>query len=337
MTLERIPLLRGVRGVFLNIFSCLILITLPFLHAQSQTKTFIYQKVEVAAGPEDFVLDTLGKNQRLILACQDRRDKNAVGDFYSLQLSNHQVKKMIRKNEPEGFYIMAHGMDLEYLNNNCFLYAVSHHKRGDMVVKYKVIGDTLYFIRTYEDKLISKINDIAVFKGSIAMTNFYILRGNIVLFDSLGKGRKIIKGLHYPNGVYIHNDSTMYYTSSVNNTLVKCTGNFFTETLKETVVAKLHCPDNILRVGPNLYTTGHASSWKLYKNLKNEKNKSPFSIYQYNMEKNALSLLFENDGSIMNAASSAAVYKEKLYISPIFENYILVVPFKKAGEELGHD
>lgn len=299
---------------------------LIFLYIISFTTLFSQstscKKIIVADGPEDFVFDTLANDPRLIIACQNRRTKGAEGDFYALNLTNDSVKKLIRKNEPDSFFLWAHGIDIEIKGSEKYLYAITHQPK-EMVAKYKITDDTLYFIKLFKNKLLEKINDISVYKGGFLVSNYMTIKGNIAYIDSSDQGEILISNIKFPNGVCALNDSLFFYSSSIENSLVKCEMNK-QGVFSEQKILRVKGPDNIIANNQYLFVTGHNNLWKLRNHAKHGKKKSPCTIFRVNLDNGKSEKIFYSNGELISAASSAAIYKGKLFVSQIFENYLLV-------------
>ena len=64
----------------------LFVLLLPFFSISQS-----YEKITVGAGPEDFVLDTFQGNERLIISCDERRDKDSIvqGDIWTLDIKTN--------------------------------------------------------------------------------------------------------------------------------------------------------------------------------------------------------------------------------------------------------
>ena len=59
--------------------------------------------------------------------------------------------------------------------------------------------------------------------------------------------------------------------------------------------------------------------------MKNKEKISPSIVYEMDLDSNTKTILFEDNGDIISAASGAIRYKNKLYIAQVFENFILCV------------
>lgn len=303
--------------------------TCYFTFLNSQT----INKYTVGNGPKDFVIDSFSKSEpRLIIACRERRDKlkRKISYFYSLNIQSKQPAKMVRLNEPEKFSLSIIGIDIESIDGNTFLYATSHYKNDYKVVKYKVVADSLFYVKHYTNDLFSRLNDISVRNGNMMLSNGDIINGSIVFCDSIGNCKTIVDKVKYPNGVLWENDSTLYYTSSLENKLVK-TNICKNGTIQLVKLAKIKAANNIQKNGNNLYITGSSSIFKLICHMRNSNIKSPSMVYEYNTKNKNLKEIYGNSGYLISAASSAVMWDNKLFISQIFDDFIVELEYSKAS------
>ena len=64
--------------------------------------------IEIAPGPEDFVLADEGQSPRLLISTRERRGEEKVGDIYSFDLNTRKVKKMNRSGDENVIKSLAH-------------------------------------------------------------------------------------------------------------------------------------------------------------------------------------------------------------------------------------
>jgi len=283
-------------------------------------------KFVIGNGPEDFVLDTFSSTQRLIVSCHERRDKvkKKISYFYSVDINFREAAKMIRMNEPDNFYLNLIGIDIEKFNDKIFLYATSHFKDEYMVVKYQVKEDSLFFIRYYSNPFFYKLNDVAVFKGNFIVSNCKYFNGSIAYCDSLGNCKKLLSHIDFPNGVYFENDSTFYYSSTFENSFVKNSIKDLTVTQSQKI-AKIKGADNILKCNGKFYITSHPNFIKFMQHKKTAEKKSPIAVFEYDGNTTVLKKIYTNEGELISAVSSAVIYKNNLYLSQIFDDFILQI------------
>lgn len=88
--------------------------------------------------------------------------------------------------------------------------------------------------------------------------------------------------------------------------------------------------DNIMRCGNNLVVACHPKPLKFLKHAVNPKKLSPTHVYTVDIAtgSQAINRIFVDDGSRISTGSTAIIYKDKLYISQVFQPYILEVDIK---------
>jgi len=283
-------------------------------------------KYTISDGPEDFVVDSFSSTPRLIISCHNRRDTAQKGKsyFYSFDIQSKAIKKNKRKNEPENLKLNLIGIDIEKINENIFLYATNYRKFNHCIIKYLLKGDSLTYIKSFKSPFIYKPNDVAVYHGNFIVSQCKYINGSIVYCDSTGNCKEIKRNVNFPNGVYLENDTTFYYSSTLDNLLMKGTINS-SGIFHKTKIRKIKGADNILVNGDDIYITSHPRFIKFLKHTKHENKKSPIAIYRITKGNKKSKKIYSDNGKNISAASSAIVYKNKLYISQIFNDYILEV------------
>lgn len=316
-----------------------------------------YKKLMVGSGPEDMVLDTYSsKNPRLLVSCSERRIKNSgFGEIYSLDISTGQSQILPRKKNPDSLVFRPHGMDLvKNINGEILLYCISHNelKREHSIIIYRVFGDRLEFQQKLDSPFLVSPNDVsAIPSGEIFVTNdsgkrgsllehlFKLKRSNVVMYVENNYFKNPLNGdwekkpvwqiaaanLSYANGVAAGGLSKIYVSTVRGNQLISYKmnekGNGFGE---KKIIAKIKGPDNISFISENeILLPCHLNQYAFLKHYKNPKKKSPSVIYKINILTGEIKVAYSNDGSQISAASTAINYHGKLYISQVFEPYIL--------------
>lgn len=83
--------------------------------------------------------------------------------------------------------------------------------------------------------------------------------------------------------------------------------------------------DNIMRCGDNLVVACHPKPIKFLKHAINPAKHSPTHVWAYNIKTGKYQMVFADDGSRVSTGSTAILYKGKLYVSQVFQPYILEV------------
>jgi hypothetical protein len=90
------------------------------------------------------------------------------------------------------------------------------------------------------------------------------------------------------------------------------------------LIAKLHGLDNVTFLNDKeILVTAHLRMLAFLKHYKDAKNISPTVVYRVNIFTGEYKAIYENDGSDICGGSTALYYKGKLYISQVFEPFLL--------------
>lgn len=299
-------------------------------------------KVKVAPGPEDFVLDVWHGAPRLLVSSHDRRNPETSGDIYWFDINTEASGKMPRTGDPEKIAAFKpHGMDIRHSGGRTLLYVILHdpyarNKRHENAVSmYEVGNDSLQFVRLLEDAdHLWSPNDLSVLpSGDIYVTND--VRGNLDLYlrtsaseiayydKSLETWRVVADEMAFANGILAEPDC-VYVTAMFDAKLLA----FPREKdgslgLPETVVS-FKGGDNIMRYKDSLLITAHYDDLAFLGHMKDSEKPSPSIVFVVRPEMNTKNAVYVNAGEMISAASTAMIFKDKLYISQVFEPYIVV-------------
>jgi hypothetical protein len=156
---------------FLGIIGCCI-------PGQVKAQTEV-ERIQVAPGPEDMVLDSSLANPRLIISCCGRREAHKpYGEIVSLDLTTGKQFVLKRLNEPEGIHFRPHGI---YLDGD-LLYVISHEQEPDYhpVLVYRLGEEQLHFVELIHTKLQNSPNALVTgTHGEIYLVNDSGKRGSL--------------------------------------------------------------------------------------------------------------------------------------------------------------
>lgn len=294
------------------------------------------EKIKCGYGPEDISLEQNTNFYRLIISCTKRkRFKQLDGGiwYYNLKKRNQEAQlfELVGYNQE----IRPHGIDIINELEKSFIYLICHYK-GNKILKFELSATTLIFVEKWEDSeypFSEGINDLSISsQGHLYITD----PGKASLNKKKGKIHYIKNrvltsysdGLHYPNGILIKNKK-LYVTAFRDNKLLSYDLNeegFLTLSSKK-ILASIKGGDNITLTGKNLIIAGHPSIFKFIIHALFNKIKAPSSVFKYNLETQKLEELFMDNGKNISASSTGLLIKEKLYISQVFNNYLLKVTF----------
>lgn len=294
--------------------------------------SFGQRKIQVGLGPEDFVLDTINDKQRLLISCDPRRDDKSylkTGDIWSYNLNTDSAYPFKRINEPTDISFNPHGVFLLNSINKQYLFVVNHFnqekKRKSSVIRYTVDQDILIYDTNFNFR--STINSVYAFsKDHFVITNDKKLNGNLYEYKN-NQFTKIDSHIKYPNGIS-KIDSILYISTVISNKVYAYTIQKNGSYSKNKKIAKIKGADNLRYCNGMLLTTSHPKLMKVVKHFKNKEKISPSIVYSIDPKTGKTVKLFEDDGSLISAASTAIIYKDKLYISQIFENFLIEIDLK---------
>jgi len=301
------------------------------------------QRVTVGPGPEDMVLDRSQEHPRLLISCTRRRDNGPpFGEIVAYTPATGQIDTLERTGMPDTLFFQPHGIFLDDRSGDPVLYAISHeHDRGfHPVYLWKVGKDSLEFIELARSPLLHSPNaltlgaegDIYVVndagkRGSVMEKIFALNRADIVRLFRTGDGTwngKVVAGqLGYPAGIN-RLENTIYAGDAVNDVLHMF--EIREDTLLETsTVEGLKGNDNIRVAGQDLYITGHVKPMRFVRHTRSPEKRSPVKVWKVDPGTMEVQTLYYTDGSEISAGSTAIPLDGKLYISQVFDPFILVV------------
>ena len=310
-------------------------------------------RINVGPGPEDIVLDTLSTpHARILVSClQRRKGKPEYAEIGEVNLNNDSYKILKRTNEPQGMVFHPHGFDLvKNLKGEILLYCISHNDKimRHSIIIYKVFADHLEFKEKLDSPLLVSPNDVtANCEGEVFVTNdsrkrggkleqlFKLKKSNVVCYHPANQKWNVIADhFLYANGIAINHCPSDYVILSTTRgnklyMLKKSTENKDLYSVK--LIAKLNGLDNVTFLNDKeILVTAHLRMLAFLKHYKDAKNFTPTVVYRVNIFTGEYKAIYENDGSDICGGSTALYYKGKLYISQIFEPFLL----KSDAEDL---
>ncbi len=314
---------------------------------KSTFQTVAIEKITIAPGPEDMVLDTFFSQPRLIISCCARRkNEKPFAEIIQYNLISGEKTTLERKYDETKFF-NPHGIDIRKIGNTIWLYVISHNnlENKQEIITYKLFENYLEYIQTLTHPFIVSPNDLTIAPdASFYVTNDAKKRNNMMekilakrsstiihMHPQLNGETKIAtKSLAYANGILCL-DSIIYISTTqrkeLNEYSIQANGTL----LKNKNLARIKGLDNISMYNDWLIVPAHLKFIKFIKHVSKSKNKSPSVIYAINRKTRELKVLFSDDGTKISAASTALIYKGHLYISQVFDDFILKV---KLNENL---
>lgn len=238
---------------------------------------------------------------------------------------------------------------------------IGQKKRSNTIEMYEWGGYNLVHVKTYSGKGLYSPNDcFALDNGTILFTNdsgkrgiafekvFRLPKSNLCIIDQYDTIRTVMPKLAYANGIYaekignanfkmmpetegIDLSSHKLYVSTVQQKAMY-TANLpqnvadYTPLKQRTNIFKAYGQDNIMPYGNSkLLVACHPKPLKFIAHVGNPKKKSPTVVYEVDKLTGQSKVLFTDDGGRISTGSTALVHNNKLYISQVFQPYILVV------------
>ena len=307
-------------------------------------------RINVGNGPEDMAVDYSLGTPRIIASCDDRRsDHSQTGVFFSIDITTQQSKAL--HIEPADFEIYPHGIDVVTIDSIPYLYAISHQQKGDTwrhpVFRFKIKGDTLWHDRTFEHPLLNVPNDLDVLSdGSFYATNYIpsmnpnesykatlgMKTGSIVHFNGKNQWQLAVQDLCMPNGIWIDESKHLLYVANgacheVNR--YKLEDKKVKVSSKQSTLAhgeKITIGDNLLPDNHGrLWVTAHPCPLDFVAHSENNQELSPSQVFAIDPNTLKTNAIFQTNGELISAASTALFINDRLYVSQVFEPFVLVV------------
>ena len=306
------------------------------------------QVINTAPGPEDMLLDTSG-TPRLIISCGDFfniRNANRKGALYYYNIQDNIAGTFNLVGLPPNTEFFPHGIAMHPKEPK--LYAIVHDRdsRHSSVVIFNVKGNDLEFIEEIRnEKFISaSANDLTVSdEGNIYITNSgsfkplslipraIFIRPFISCYHP--KTKKFKKARHTWFGNGIHAIGTkLYYVDAIWKRIREMD-------IQEDGSLKLNHKikvarnlDNISYHEGKLYIPSHNNLKKLAKAKSDHSVKPPFSVHEVDLKTRSSKCIYTSkDGKPISAVSTALRYGDQLYLSQIFDDFIIKLKYPNNG------
>lgn len=303
-------------------------------------------KVEVSDGPEDFVLDKWSSSPRLLISSYERREQLKPGDIYSFDLETRNSTPMKRQGETKKIKTFKPlGMDILHKNGETLLYVILHdlcdHSKRDEngIAIYRVLENELEFVHLLEDKKhLWHPNDLSVLRnGDIYVTNdfhnyfevfFSMSSSEVVHYDNKHKTWSVVAlDLALANGILAQADR-VFASTNRGNQLIVYPRNPYGSLGKGNVLSEIKGLDNIMPYDNKLLIPAHYDDLAFLKHSRDKEAKSPSVVFLINPEDTPTSTeieaIYVNEGDEISAVSTAFIYDDKLYLSQVFDPFILI-------------
>lgn len=344
---------RTIFDALLTLIAVFVLYTLykaNVFKSYETTADSVISVIESPPGMEDITIDK--QTGYAYISSHDRRNFDSRGDVYLYKLNDSTQQFVnLTANFPK-LDFRPHGISLFVENDSTkYLFVVSHATGSNVVERFRVSGEKLIHLDSFESTEFVSPNDIhAVSANSFYVTNDHdntrgfvqtvkdflkIGTGSVVFFDR-NSGKIVAGGIPYANGIHTSKDGKKLFVAStnVNEVLVfdrKSDNSIQKETTYNTGVGV----DNIeLGEAGNLYIGCHPQLLKYLAHAKDSTKLSPTVVLKmtYNEADKTFvqETLYTDDGSKLSGGSVAAPYKtpagkEVILVGSVFERRILVL------------
>ena len=318
----------------------------------SPLKTYETLKIGTGQGPEDMALDKNGNSFRLIISCSSRRGEQQNGGFYALEIDSDRSYPL--SVIPTDIEIQPHGISIATMDSTKWLYAISHDviddQKVDRILRFELKDSLLLHDDQFElrDSLLQIPNDLHVLENGTMYVSNYLKKGtfvesllssmgkktgDIVYYDTKGQWHKVIDNLCFPNGIYVDEEShQLYFANGGCKELIRVNlrenGQIISETWTSTIDSgqEIIIGDNLL-IGENgyIWVTSHPCTLKFSEHSQDAKNLSPTQVFKVDKQSMIPELAYQNNGKQISGGSTAIYLDSRIYISQVFEPFILRV------------
>ncbi|MBL0953889.1 MAG: arylesterase [Leptospira sp.] len=336
---------------FFLIFS--ILVSLSHCGGQIQEKPIVgCERITGTPGPEDF--DIIRESSTIIVSSHERRNGlKDIGALFEISFSDPKQKLLAKKvetNYPENF--RPHGISYAKVKGVDTLAVISHTLKDDIPHTIEIFERTKAgkwtHTKTLSDPSLTSPNDLFMNEsGEIFTSNdngtsqtfrkYWDMiirsgRADVSYYDG-----KTFQSLGVPvmlgNGIFIRKQGKqeLLYRSVFSEKQIRLyevnrvDGKINLKYLESIPIGA--GPDNILEDDNGmLWLAAHDSPYKFIRHVMNRNNLAPTRVFKINPETKEVTEVYANEGSEISAGSTGLVYKDKLLISQVFEDFLLVCP-----------
>lgn len=314
---------------------------LDSIQAPETTKT---KKINVAQGTEDLEID---RETGMVFIGADNRLKRismplGKDGIYAFHIDSPTKVHLVSNNKLQDFH--PHGISLWSGKQQKKLFVVNHKSTGEHTVEiFDIVGtSTLVHEQTIAFTEMYSPNDVhAVGPNSFYATNDRSFSDSdtnkklsllgmpfatAVYYDG-NEGHVVASGLSYANGINGSIDGKkIYIAESVPKTITEYSRNITTGDLTAKRTFKLNsAPDNIdVDDQDILWVAGHENLFKYIGFIKNG-TLSPSHLLSLNPKNGKMTDVFYDNGQNISGATTGIAYKNKLLLSGVHENFIIIV------------
>ncbi|XP_063777477.1 serum paraoxonase/arylesterase 2-like isoform X1 [Pseudophryne corroboree] len=234
-----------------------------------------------------------------------------------------------------------HGLSIyiDEKDNAVYLFVVNHphHKTTIEIFKFVAEENGLVHQKTIKHRLLYSVNDIvAVGPESFYATNdYYFTDGNLkemetligltwtnVVYYSPGDVREVASGLYSGNGIAMSTNKKYIYAADLTGHTINVFEKHSNWSLSSVKVVDVDIIVDNLSVDPvtgDIWTAGHPNMYSVF--LYDEDNlpgSEVIRVQNIHSDNPIVTMVYANNGSVLQASSCAARYKKKLLVGSVF-------------------
>lgn len=303
------------------------------------------QKIPNVKGGEDI---TIEKNGVAWISAYDRRNvlqgKNVRGKIYMMNMNSSKIKLIdVTPSQPPSF--RPHGISLLITPKGTkYLFVVNHPANGSHnILRYRIkASGKLQLTALFQAPKIASPNDVvAVAANKFYWTNdlgskpgtwartaeviFKLPWGSLGFYD--GQQAKIIfEGLVFGNGINRSADGSQIFVAETGGRVNIFDRNKTTNvlTLKNIIEIPSGVDNLELDAEGNLWTAAHPKPLLFGAHIENNNNKAPSQVFKIFLKENRAEEIYYNFGSEISGAATAAPYKNKFLLGPVYDDHLLL-------------
>lgn len=304
------------------------------------------EKIYGVVGGEDITIDKKGIAW---ISSHDRRPmlagKPSLGKIFTLDMKARNPKPIDRTPKMSEIF-HPHGLShYTHTDGTRYLFAVNHPTFTDHnIVRFTIGADNrLGAIKFYTAPAIRSPNDIAAVgpdqfywtndlgtnRGTTSQFLEIVLSlpwGSLGFFDGT-QARIIVEGLTFANGVQVSKDGKQIYVAETGGRQVNVFDRIAATnalTLNRTILVPSGVDNLELDSQGNLWTAAHPKPLLFGEHAQSNDNKAPSQVFQILLNQNRAQEIYYNHGGEIKGAATAAVYKNKMLLGPVFDDHLLL-------------
>ncbi len=307
-------------------------------------------KVNNAPGAEDIAIDN--STGTAFVSSFDRRSffkgRFIQGAVFAYNLEGRPALKNLTADLK--FEFSPHGISFyKGTDGRKYLFVINHRRIKNYIEIFEFKNNALVHLESVTGDMVISPNDVA----ASGPRQFYITndhgsksdigrqledylqlsRANVVYYD--GKEFRIVAdGLGYANGIWVDGDGKRVYMATITGKKFYAYDRSADGSLKSVAEVPLGTGgDNIDVDGKGVIrVAGHPKLLTFTRHAKDEKNKAPSQILEVVRQPGggySFREIYLNPGDEISAASVGAVYKNRILIGSVFENFFLDCTMKQ--------